>query len=74
MDPVWVRIELPKITVPTLMIQGDNDLSAPLEWTGRKTAALIDGSRLVVYEGAPHILMLTHVDRLNTDLHSFIVS
>jgi non-heme chloroperoxidase len=68
------RAELPKIAVPTLIIHGDKDLSAPLEWTGRKTAALIPGSRLVVYEGAPHGLMLTHVSRLNVDLHSFIVS
>ena len=67
------RSELPKISVPTIIIQGDKDLSAPLEWTGRKTAALIPRSRLVVYEGAPHGLMLTHVSRLNADLHSFIV-
>jgi len=68
------RLELPKIAVPTLIIQGNKDLSAPIEWTGRKTATLIPGSRLVVYDGAPHILMLTHVSRLNADLHSFIVS
>jgi non-heme chloroperoxidase len=65
------RSELPKITVPTLIVHGDKDLSAPLEWTGRKTAAMIPGSRLVVYEGAPHGLMLTHVSRLNADLLAF---
>lgn len=68
------RSELPKIAAPTLIIQGDKDLSAPLEWTGKRTAAMIPGSRLVVYEGATHGLMLTHVSRLNADLHSFIVS
>jgi len=66
------RAELPKITVPTLVIHGDKDVSAPLELTGRKTAALIPGSRLIVYEKAPHGLMLTHIDRLNADLLHFI--
>ena len=68
------RAELPKIKVPALVIQGNRDASAPLEITGRKTAALIPGSRLLVYDGAPHGLMFTHADRLNADLLSFIQS
>src|SRR5215467_2607113 len=66
------RMELPKIALPTLVIHGDKDVSAPLALTGKKTAALIPQSRLVVYEGAPHGLMLTHVDRINTDLLHFL--
>jgi pimeloyl-ACP methyl ester carboxylesterase len=65
------RKELPNIKVPTLIIQGDKDVSAPLELTGRRTAALIPGAQLKVYEGAPHGLMLTHIDRLNRDLIAF---
>jgi pimeloyl-ACP methyl ester carboxylesterase len=65
------RAELPKITVPTLIIQGDKDVSTPLELTGRKTARLIPGSQLKVYEGAPHGLMFTHMDRFNRDLLGF---
>src|SRR5215475_14622464 len=66
------RAELPKITTPALIIHGDKDVSAPLELTGRKTARLIPGSQLKVYEGAPHGLMFTHMDRFNRDLHNFI--
>jgi non-heme chloroperoxidase len=66
------RAELPKITAPTLIIHGDADVSAPLELTARKTARLIPDSRLKVYEGAPHGLFITHMDRLNRDLHDFI--
>lgn len=66
------RAELRKITVPTLVIHGDADQSTPLELTGRKTARLIQGSRLKVYEGAPHGLFVTHIDRLNRDLLAFI--
>src|SRR5687767_14465949 len=66
------RAELPRITTPTLIIHGDADVSAPLELTARKTERLIPGSRLKVYEGAPHGLFITHMDRLNSDLHDFI--
>ena len=37
------RAELPKISIPTLVIQGDKDASTPLDLTGRKTAKLIPG-------------------------------
>lgn len=66
------RAELPKIAVPSLVIQGDKDVSAPIDLTGRKTAALIPGCRLEVYEGAPHGLFVTHMERLARDLLGFI--
>jgi pimeloyl-ACP methyl ester carboxylesterase len=68
------RPELPHVHVPTLVIHGDADVSAPLDLTGRKTAKLIPGSQLKVYEGAPHGLMFTHTDRLNAGLLAFIKS
>jgi non-heme chloroperoxidase len=66
------RRELPGITVPTLVIHGDKDVSAPIDITGRPTAALIPKAQFKLYEGAPHGLFLTHKDRLNADLISFI--
>jgi non-heme chloroperoxidase len=68
------RPELPKIGVPTLVVHGDADVSAPLELTGRKTAQLIPGSQLRVYARGPHGLMFTHTDRLNSDLLAFVNS
>jgi non-heme chloroperoxidase len=65
------RAELPKIHVPTLLIHGDKDVGAPLELTGRPTANLIRGSRLTVYEGAPHGLFVTHMERLVSDIRAF---
>ena len=65
------RTELPRIDVPTLIIQGDKDVSTPLDLTGRKTAKLIPASELKVYEGAPHGLMFTHIERFNRDLIAF---
>jgi non-heme chloroperoxidase len=66
------RGELPRISVPTLIIQGDKDVSAPIDLTGRPTAALIPNAELKVYEGAPHGLFLTRKDRLNADLLGFV--
>ncbi len=65
------REELPKITVPTLVIHGDRDVTAPLDITGRRTADLVPDAKLQVYEGAPHGLFVTHIDRLNQDLLDF---
>ncbi|MGO9605703.1 MAG: alpha/beta fold hydrolase [Candidatus Binataceae bacterium] len=66
------RPELPKVTVPTLIIQGTADMSTPIDLTGRRAAKLIPGCELKVYEGAPHGLIFTHMDRLNPDLLEFI--
>ena len=65
------RAELAKIDLPTLVIHGDSDASAPVELTGRPAAELIPGARLVVYEGAPHGLYFTHRRRLNADIVAF---
>ncbi len=65
------RQELPKLALPTLIVQGDADASAPLALTGRKTVALIPGAELKVYEGAPHGLIFTHMDRVNADIAAF---
>jgi len=66
------RAELQVVTVPTLVVHGDRDETCPIELTGRPTAALVPGARLAVYEGAPHGLFLTHLDRLNADLLAFV--
>ena len=65
------RAELKRIDLPTLVIHGDKDASAPLEITGRPTAELIPHAELCVYEGAPHGLYFTHRERLNADLARF---
>jgi non-heme chloroperoxidase len=66
------RKELPGISVPTLIIHGDNDASAPIDFNGRPTAMSIPKAELRVYEGAAHGLFLTHKDRLNADIAGFV--
>jgi pimeloyl-ACP methyl ester carboxylesterase len=67
-----LRAAASTIDRPTLIVHGDKDASAPLALTGAKTAKLIKGSRLNVYEGAPHALPLTHSERLMSDLLAFM--
>lgn len=62
----------PRIDLPTLIVHGDKDASAPLALTGTKTAKLIKGSKLRIYEGAPHALTPTHSERLVSDMLSFM--
>jgi non-heme chloroperoxidase len=64
--------ELRKVGVPTLIVHGDQDASAPLDLTGRKTAALIDGAGLTVYPGAGHGVYASDHQALNTDIVKFI--
>ncbi len=68
------RGELVRIDRPALIIHGTADQSAPIDITGRPTAKLIPGSELKVYEGAPHGLFLTHIERLNGDLLQFVTA
>jgi len=63
-----LRKDVGQIRLPTLVIHGEADKSAPLDLAGGRTAAMISGSQLKIYEGAPHGLLLTHQDRLNQDL------
>lgn len=67
------RAEMKEIGVPVLVVHGDADVSAPVDLTGRPTAALIPDAAFELYEGAPHGLFVTHMDRLNDDLHDFAV-
>lgn len=66
------RPDLKKFDVPTLVIHGDDDQIVPLDISGKASAALIKGAKLIVYPGAPHGLTDTHKERFNQDLLSFL--
>ena len=54
------RADLRKITIPTLVMHGSADHIVPFDGSGKLTAAMIPGSKLVVLEGAPHGMTATH--------------
>lgn len=67
-----LREEMRAIDVPALIIHGDRDRSAPIERTGHPSAQLIPQCKLLVYEGAPHGMMYTHMARLHADIRQFV--
>lgn len=64
--------DLKRIDVPTLIIHGSDDQLVPVDDTARKTAAIVRGSILKIYPGAPHGLPVTHRDQFNADLLAFV--
>jgi len=66
------RDDLTKITVPTLVIHGDSDAIVPFEVSGKRTHEAIAGSELVVIEGAPHGLTVSHRDEWNEHVLAFL--
>ena len=64
--------DLKKIDVPTLIIHGDDDQIVPINDSALLSAALVKGSTLKVYPGAPHGLCSTLKDKVNADLLEFI--
>jgi non-heme chloroperoxidase len=65
------REDLPKIDVPTLIIQGDEDRVIPLQATGQRLATLIN-AQLEVIAGGPHGIAWTHAEEVNQALLDFL--
>ena len=65
------RPDLQAVTVPTLILYGGAD-APPTPANARRTHAGIAGSRMGLYEGAPHALFVTDEDRFNRDLLAFV--
>ena len=64
--------DLARITVPTLLIHGDDDQIVPIASSARRGVEILPQARLIVYEGAPHGLPTTHKARINADLLDFL--
>jgi non-heme chloroperoxidase len=64
--------DLQKFDLPTLVIHGDDDQIVPIKTAALKSVELIKHAELIVYPGAPHGIIDTHKDKLNTDLLAFI--
>jgi non-heme chloroperoxidase len=64
--------DLRKMSVSTLIIQGDDDQIVPIGIASLKTVKIAPNAKLIVYPGAPHGLPVTHADKLNADLLAFV--
>jgi non-heme chloroperoxidase len=64
--------DLKAITVPTLVMQGDDDQIVPYKDAALLQANLLKNGALKVYPGYPHGMCTTNVDVINADLLAFI--
>jgi non-heme chloroperoxidase len=64
--------DLKAITVPTLVMQGDDDQIVPYADASLKAIKLLQNGTLKIYPGYPHGMLTTHADVLNPDLLAFV--
>jgi non-heme chloroperoxidase len=73
--PTWetdFRADLPKIDVPILVIQGDDDRILPYPKTGQRLPGMIRDVQLVSIDEGPHGIAWTHAGQVNAALLKFI--
>jgi non-heme chloroperoxidase len=63
--------DLKKMDVPTLIMHAGDDQIVPVNHAER-SAKLVKGSMVKIYQGAPHGLTATHQDQVNADLLAFL--
>jgi non-heme chloroperoxidase len=66
--------DLKKISVPALVMHGNDDQIVPYADSGPLSARLMKNATLRTYEGFPHGMCTTHADKINADLLAFIKS
>lgn len=64
--------DLKAITVPTLVLHGDDDQIVPHANAGVLSAKLLKNGTLKLYPGFPHGMLTTHADVINPDLLAFV--
>ncbi|MFF1682924.1 alpha/beta fold hydrolase [Streptomyces sp. NPDC058256] len=75
--PSWhtdMRADIAKIDVPTLILQGTADRILPIDATGRQFTKAVPAAQYVEIDDAPHGLLWTHADQVNTALVDFLAS
>ncbi|WP_028642799.1 alpha/beta fold hydrolase [Nocardioides sp. URHA0020] len=66
--------DLKKITVPVLVMHGDDDQIVPYEDAGVLSVELVQNGTLKIYPGFPHGMPTTEADTINADLLEFFRS
>ena len=64
--------DLKKISVPTLVMHGDDDQIVPYADSAPLSAKLVKNGTLKTYKGFPHGMCTTNADIINADLLAFI--
>ncbi|MBO0358799.1 alpha/beta hydrolase [Hymenobacter sp. BT186] len=65
------RQDLATISVPALVIHGEDDKTVPIKNSGDRMGEYLKHATYITYDGAPHGLFITEKDKLNQDLVDF---
>lgn len=71
----WIedfRNDIPRNTVPTLILHGDADRILPPDASARRQVKMIKAAKLVEVKGGPHGVLWTHADEVNAELVNFL--
>jgi non-heme chloroperoxidase len=66
--------DLKKVSVPTLVMHGDDDQIVPYADSGPLSAKLLKKGTLKTYKGFPHGMLTTQAGTINADILAFIKS
>ncbi|TXS20419.1 alpha/beta hydrolase [Streptomyces sp. adm13(2018)] len=66
------RADIPAVDVPTLILHGTGDRILPVEGTARPFHKALPSADYVEIEGAPHGLLWTHAEEVNSALLTFL--
>jgi non-heme chloroperoxidase len=66
--------DLKSITVPTLVLHGDDDQIVPVADSAPLSAKLLKNCKLKIHEKLPHGMCTTHADLVNAELLAFIAT
>lgn len=64
--------DLKAITVPTLVLHGDDDQVVPYQDAAEKQIRLLRNGQMKIYPGLSHGMLTTHAELLNADILAFI--
>jgi pimeloyl-ACP methyl ester carboxylesterase len=70
--PTDFRADIPKITVPALILHGTADNILPIDSTGRPFHKALPHADYIEIDGAPHGLLWTHAEEVNNALLTFL--
>lgn len=64
--------DLKSVTIPVLVLHGDDDQIVPYETTAVKAAELLQNGKLIIYPGFSHGMPTTEAETINQDILAFI--
>ena len=69
-----LRDDCRRIDVPLLVIHGDGDQNVPLAKSSARVPDYVSQAQLVVIEGGPHGLNVSHADQWNGAILDFLAT